>query len=46
MSVTDTTAAELYPARDVKLALDMDAIKGEMTRVLATLRLDFGHPEL
>jgi hypothetical protein len=45
-STTDTSATELYPARDVRLPLDIDAVQGEITRVLTTLRLDLGDPHL
>jgi hypothetical protein len=45
-SLTDTSAAELYPQHDVKLPLDALAVRGEVTRVLATLRIDLGAPEL
>lgn len=45
-SVTDLTAAEIYPKHDVRLPLDVDAIGGEITRVLASLRLDLGDPQL
>lgn len=46
LSVTDLSTAELYPQRDVRLPLDMAAVRGEITRVLATLRLDLGDPAL
>lgn len=45
-SVTDTSVAELYPQHDVKLPLDIEAVGGEITRVLASLRLDLGDPTL
>lgn len=45
-SITDTSAAELYPQHDVKLPLDAMAVRGEITRVLGTLRIDLGAPEL
>ena len=45
-SLTDLSAAELYPQRDVKVPLDIEAVGGEITRVLASLRLDLGNPEL
>lgn len=45
-SVTDLTAAEIYPKHDVRLPLDVDAIGGEITRVLASLRIDLGDPQL
>ena len=46
MSVTDLSTAELYPQRDVRLPADIDAVQAEITRVLATLRLDLGDPSL
>ncbi len=46
MSVTDTSTAELYPQRDVRLPKTVDAVQGEITRVLGTLRLDLGALEL
>lgn len=46
LSVTDTSAAELYPQRDVRVAREADAVRGEVTRVLATLRFDLGAPGL
>lgn len=46
VSTTDTSATELYPQHDVKLPLDVDALRGEITRVLTTLRLDLGDPSL
>jgi hypothetical protein len=45
-SITDTSAAELYPQYDVRLPLDADAVRAEVTRVLAGLRIDLGAPEL
>jgi hypothetical protein len=45
-SLTDTSAAELYPQNDVKVPLDIEAVGGEITRVLASLRLDLGNPDL
>lgn len=45
-SVTDTSTAELYPQHDVKVPLDIEAVGGELTRVLASLRLDLGNPDL
>lgn len=44
--VTDTSTAELYPAHDVRLPRDASTVRGEVTRVLATLRLDLGDPAL
>ncbi len=46
LGVTDVSAAELYPAADVRLPRDVEAIGAEITRVLATLRLDLGDPQL
>lgn len=46
IGVTDTSTAELYPAHDVRLPLDAHAVRGEVTRVLASLRLDLGDPTL
>jgi hypothetical protein len=46
LSVTDLSTAELYPQRDVRLPLDIEAVRGEITRVLTTLRIDLGDPQL
>lgn len=46
VSTTDTSTTELYPQHDVKLPLDVEALRGEITRVLTTLRLDLGDPSL
>jgi hypothetical protein len=46
LSVTDLSTAELYPQRDVRLPADAEAVRGEITRVLATLRIDLGDPSL
>lgn len=46
IGVTDTSTAELYPAHDVRLPRDAHAVRGEVTRVLASLRLDLGDPAL
>lgn len=46
VGVSDPTAVELYPSTDVRLAPDVEAVEGEITRVLATLRLDLGDPSL
>jgi hypothetical protein len=46
IGASDTAAQELYPQRDVRLPLDAHAVRGEVTRVLATLRLDLGDPAL
>jgi hypothetical protein len=45
-STTDVSVAEIYPQHDVRLPLDVDALGGEITRVLASLRLDLGDPAL
>jgi hypothetical protein len=45
-SLTDTSAGELYPQHDVKVPLDIESVGGEITRVLASLRLDLGDPAL
>ncbi len=45
-SMTDLTTAEIYPKTDVKLPLDVEAIGGEITRVLRSLELELGAPEL
>lgn len=42
----ETSFHGLYPAHDVKLALDVDAIGAEITRVLTSLRVDLGDPSL
>lgn len=46
VGVTDTSTAELYPSHDVRIPLDAHAVRGEVTRVLGTLRLDLGDPTL
>ncbi len=46
LSVTDLSTAELYPQHDVRLPMDAAAVRGEITRVLGTLRIDLGDPEL
>jgi hypothetical protein len=46
LSVTDLSTAELYPQRDVRLPADAEAVRGEITRVLSTLRIDLGDPAL
>lgn len=37
---------ELFPTYDVRLPLDIDAVSAEITRVLLTLRIDLGAPDL
>lgn len=46
LSVTDESAAELYPAGDTVVPADAEAVRGEVLRILTTLRLDLGAPEL
>lgn len=46
IGASDTAAQELYPQHDVRLPLDAHAVRGEVTRVLAALRLDLGDPDL
>lgn len=45
-SLADASVAELFPMHDVRLPLDVDAVGAEITRVLTTLRLDLGRPDL
>lgn len=45
-SVTDVSVVELYPRADVRIPADVDAVGAEITRVLASLRLDLGDPRL
>ncbi len=42
----ETTFQELYPRADSRLPADAGAVKAEISRVLATLRLDLGDPDL
>lgn len=42
----ETSFHELFPRTDVRLPLDIDAVGGEITRVLSSLRLDLGDPGL
>jgi hypothetical protein len=46
LSLTDASTAELYPTTDVVVPPDASAVRGEVLRVLSTLRLDLGAPEL
>lgn len=46
LSVTDESTAELYPAGDVVVPADAAAVRGEVVRVLGTLQLDLGAPDL
>lgn len=45
-SVTDASVIELYPRADVRVPADIEAVGAEITRVLASLRLDLGDPSL
>jgi hypothetical protein len=45
-SVTDASVIELYPRADVRIPAEIDAVGAEITRVLASLRLDLGDPSL
>ncbi len=45
-SVTDTSVVEVYPEHDVRLPLEIEAVGGEINRVLAGLRLDLGEKDL
>lgn len=42
----ETSYHELFPRTDVRLPLDITAVGGEISRVLANLRLDLGDPAL
>lgn len=42
----ETSYHELYPRNDVKLPIDGDAIRAELTRTLGLLRFDFADPNL
>lgn len=42
----ETSFHQIYPQHDVRLPLDIDAVGGEITRVLRRLRLDLGDPGL
>ena len=46
LGVSDMSTAELYPGVDVRLPRDVDAVGGEISRILSTLRLDLGDPAL
>jgi hypothetical protein len=46
VGTTDTSTVELYPVHDVRLPLDAGSVRGEVTRVLVTMRLDLGDPVL
>lgn len=45
-SVTDASVVEVFPRADVRLPVDIEAVGAELTRVLASLRLDLGDPSL
>lgn len=42
----ETSFQELYPRNDVKLSRDEDAVRAEISRTLARLRLDLGDLDL
>lgn len=42
----ETSFQELYPQHDVRLPRDADAVRAEISRVLAELRFDLGDPSL
>jgi hypothetical protein len=44
-SPSDAAELELFPAHDVRLPLDIEAVSSEITRILLTLRLDLGAPD-
>lgn len=46
IGASETSGQELYPQHDVRLPLDAQAVRGEVTRVLASLRLDLADPDL
>lgn len=46
IGAAETSFQELYPQRDVRLAVDIGAVEAEITRVLRSLRLDLGDPSL
>lgn len=46
IGASETAGQELYPQRDVRLPVDAEAVRGEVTRVLASLRLDLADPAL
>lgn len=46
VSLADSSAVELYPIHDVVVPADMESVRGEITRVLSSLRLDLGDPAL
>ena len=42
----ETTFQELYPRNDVRLPVDAEAVRAEITRTLGRLRFDLGAPDL
>ena len=42
----ETSYHELYPKHDVKLPIEVDSIRAEITRTLGQLRFDFADPSL
>lgn len=46
IGAADTSFQELYPQRDVRLSVDIEAVEAEITRVLSTLRFDLADPSL
>jgi len=46
IGAAETSFQELYPRSDVKLDREIGAVEAEITRVLGTLRLDLGTPNL
>ena len=46
IGAAETSFQELYPQRDVRLAVDVGAVEAEITRTLRSLRLDLGDPAL
>lgn len=44
--LSDPSTLEIYPQHDVRVPADIEAVGGEITRTLTTLRLDLGDPAL
>lgn len=42
----DLSTHDLYPANDVKLPIEVEALEAELRRTLAGLRMDLGDPNL
>lgn len=42
----ETTFQELYPRNDVRLPVNVESVRAEITRTLRLLRLDLGDPAL